>query len=113
MLYYFKKGENATEKQKEMRAVYGEGTETDWTCQKCFAKFRAEDFRLDDAPWSHRAVEVDGDQSETFIENNQCYTTQETADTLKMSKSIKLLMKMKNAFYFTEKSKRNFFWPIQ
>ena len=38
MLYYFKKGKNATEMQKKICAVYGEGTVTDWTCQKCFVK---------------------------------------------------------------------------
>ena len=34
MLYYFKKGENATETQKKICAVYGEGAMTDWTRQK-------------------------------------------------------------------------------
>ena len=38
MLYYFKKGKNAIEMQKKrgkkIRAVYGEGTVTDWICQK-------------------------------------------------------------------------------
>ena len=29
MLYYFKKGKNATEMQKKICAVYGEGTVTD------------------------------------------------------------------------------------
>ena len=37
MLYYFKKGKNATETQ--ICAVYGEGAVTDGTCQKWFAKF--------------------------------------------------------------------------
>ena len=60
---------------------------TDRMCQKWFAKFRAGDFLLDNAPRSGRAVEVDRDQIETLIENNQCYTTQETADILKISKS--------------------------
>ena len=34
MLYYFKKGKNATETQKQICAVYGEGAVTDRTCQK-------------------------------------------------------------------------------
>ena len=41
-------------------------------------------------------VEVDSDQIETLIENTQRYTKQEIANILKMSKSIKLLVKMKN-----------------
>ena len=87
ILYYFQKGKNTTEMQKEICAVYGEGAVTDRTCQKCFAKFRAGDFLLDDASRSGRPVEVDSDQIETIIENNQCYTTREIADILKISKS--------------------------
>ena len=75
MLYYFKKGKNAAETQKKICAVYGEGAVTDQTCQKWFAKFRAGDFSLDNAPRSGRPVEVDRDQIKTFIENNQRYTT--------------------------------------
>ena len=50
MLYYFKKGKNTTEMQKMICAVYGEGAVTDGTCQKWFAKFRAGDFSLAEAP---------------------------------------------------------------
>ena len=60
---------------------------TDRTCQKWFAKFRAGDSSLDDAPWSGRPVEVDSDQIETLIENNQHYVMQEIANILKISKS--------------------------
>ena len=66
--------------------MYGEGAVTDQMCQKWFVKFRAGDFSLDNAPQSGRPVEVD--QIETLIENNQHYTTQETADILEISKSI-------------------------
>ena len=87
MLYYFKKGKNTTETQKEDCAVYGEGAVTGRTCQKWFAKFRAEDFSLDNASRSGRPVEVDSDQIETIVENNQRYTMQKIADILKISKS--------------------------
>ena len=50
MLYYFKKGKNTIKTQKKICAVYGEGAVTDQICQKWFAKFRAGDFSLDDAP---------------------------------------------------------------
>ena len=40
MLYCLKKGNNATEMQKQMIcAVCGEGAVTDGSCQKWFAKF--------------------------------------------------------------------------
>ena len=65
MLYYFKKGKNATETQEKICTVYGEEAVTDRTCQKWFAKFRAGDFSLDDASWSGGPAEVDSDQIET------------------------------------------------
>ena len=34
MLYYFKKGKNTTEMQKNICAVYGEGAVTERMCQK-------------------------------------------------------------------------------
>ena len=37
-------------------------------------------------PWSSRPVEIDSDQTETSIENNQCYTLREKDDILKISK---------------------------
>ena len=80
MLYYFKKGKNATETQKK---ICGEGAVINRTCQKWFAKFHAADFLLDGAPWSGRPVEVNSDQTETLIENSQHYTMQERADILK------------------------------
>ena len=62
------------------------------------------DFWLDNAPRSGRPAETDSHQSETWTENNQRSTVQEIANTLKISKSIKLLMKMKNVSVFPEES---------
>ena len=39
VLYYFKKGKNATETQEKICAVYGEGAVTDRMFQKWFVKF--------------------------------------------------------------------------
>ena len=111
MLYYFKKGKNASEMPKQICAAYGEGTVTDQTCQKWFLMFHAGDFLLNDAPGLGRPVEADSDQIETLTENNQGYTTWETADILKKSKSVKVLVKMKNVFYFMEKLNRLFGQP--
>ena len=112
MLYYFKRGKNTPEMQNHICAVYGEG---DRMCQKWFAEFRVGDFLLDDdAPWLGRPVEVDSDQIETNIENNQCHTLGETADILKISTLIKLLVKMKNvSFILQKKTPTRSFWPTQ
>ena len=88
---------------KKVCAVYGEGAVTDQMCQKWFVKFCAEDFSLDDASRSGKTVEVDSDQIKALIENNQRYTIQEIADILKISKSIQLLVKMKNMSFILQK----------
>ena len=46
-----------------------------------------------------RPVEVDSNQIETLLRNKQHSTMQEIADSLKISKSIKFLMKMKNVSF--------------
>ena len=84
--------------------MYGEDAVTDQTCQKWFVKFRTGDFSLGDALQSGRPVEVDSDQIKTVIENNQHYTTWQIGDTLKLSKSIKLLVKMKMCLLFYGKN---------
>ena len=51
MLCYFKKSKTATETHtQKVCAVCGDGAVTDRTCQKWFARFRAGDVSLDDAP---------------------------------------------------------------
>ena len=109
MLYYFKKGKNTTEIKKKIFVVYGQGAVTDQTCQKFIVKFCAGDFSLDDASPSGRQVEVDSNQIETLIENNQLSTMWEIADILKISKSIKLLVKMKNVSFILLKKLNRLF----
>ena len=80
--------------------MYGEGAVTHWMYQMWFVKFCAGNFSLDNAPQSGRPVEVESDQIETLIENDQSYTTQEIAHILKISKSIKWLVKIKMCLLF-------------
>ena len=55
-------------------------------CQTWLAKFRVGDL-LDDAPWSGRSVELNGDQIETLTENKEYYTMLGIANIFKISKS--------------------------
>ena len=79
-------------------------------CQKWFVKFHAGDFSLDNAPCSSTTVEVVSDQTETLTENSLCYTMQEIAGILKISKPIVIGRNEKCVFYFTEQTKRTY-WP--
>ena len=63
-------------------------------------------------PWSDRPAEVDKDQIKILTEKNQHYTTWEIANIPKISKLIKLLVKMKNVSILWEKKIRAF-WPTQ
>ena len=98
-----------TETQQKIYAVYGESTVTDRMCQKCLERFHAGDFFLDDAPRSGRPVKVDSDHIETLIENSQWYSLWEIADTLKIPKSIRLLVKMKNVSFILWKNLNRLF----
>ena len=102
MAYYallFQERKNATETQKKICAVYREGAVTDQTCQKWFGKLRAGDYLLDDVPRLGRPVKVDSDQIKTSVENNQGNTMWKIANKLKISKSIKLLVKIRNMYF--------------
>ena len=65
--------------------------------------FSAGDFSLN-IPQSDRPVEVDNDQFQTLIENNQQYTTWKIASRRKVTKSIKLLVKMNKCVFYGKKN---------
>ena len=74
-----------------------------------FAKFGVGDSSLDDALQLGRPAEVDSSQIEILNDSNPCYTTGEIANILKISKSIKLLVKMKNVSFILQKKPNGLF----
>ena len=56
--------------------------------RKWFARFKADDFNLEDQERPGRPSTTDEDQIKTLIENNPLYTTCKLAEMLNMSKSI-------------------------
>ena len=64
---------------------------------------------MDNPPQSGRPVEADSDQIKTLIETSQQYTMWEITNILKISKSVKLLVKKKCVFYFRNKN----IWTFQ
>ena len=107
MLFSFKKGKNATESQKKKKKkiceVAGEGAVTDQTCQ-VVCEVSCCRFLAGHAPWPGRPADVDNEHIETLTENSQCSATQERADILRISRSVKLLVKMKMCLSFRQKN---------
>ncbi|GFV60362.1 histone-lysine N-methyltransferase SETMAR [Trichonephila clavipes] len=61
LLFYYRKGKNAVQARKKLTDVYGEGVLTVGQCQKWFAKFRSDNFDVEDTPHWGRPVEADKD----------------------------------------------------
>ena len=64
--------------------MYGEGTVNNWTCQKQFVKFPAEDFSLNGHLWSGKP---EWEQLNPGHENNQYYMMQRIINIIKKFKS--------------------------
>jgi len=61
MLFYFRKGKNASQTQKKICAMHSESAVDDSTCHKWFRKFRENNFNVSDAR-SGRPTETDGNE---------------------------------------------------
>ena len=59
MLFYFRKGKNATQTRKKICVVYGEDAISDRMSQKWFGKFYSGEMNIEDASRSSRPVTTD------------------------------------------------------
>ena len=91
MLFFYRKGKNATQTANKICAVYGEGAVAERTVWKWFARFTADDFNFEDQERPDRPFTTDEDQIKTLIENNSRYTTRKLAEMLNMSKFTSIL----------------------
>ena len=87
MLYEFKKGNSATETARNIHSVYGEEYVNERTCRRWFAKFRSEDFTLEDDDRTGRPVEFDYMLLETALEENPCVSVEELVRKLNSNHS--------------------------
>jgi len=61
MLFYFRKGKNATQTRKKLCAVYEEDAVSERVCQNWFAKFHTGNTTCEDRVRSSRPLVVDND----------------------------------------------------
>ncbi|KAL1116692.1 hypothetical protein AAG570_005164 [Ranatra chinensis] len=67
--------------------VYGEDAVTERVCQKWFSRFRSENFFGSRCTSHWPPTEIDSDKVKEMVDTNPRYTTRQTADILKISKS--------------------------
>ena len=85
LLFYFRKGKNASQAHKKLCAVYDDEALKERQCQNWFDKFRSGDFSLKDEKRSGRPVEVDDDLIKAIIDSDRHSTTREIAEKLHVS----------------------------
>ena len=85
LLFYFRKGKNASQAHKKLGAVYGDEALKERQCQNWFDKFRSDDFSLKDEKRTGRPVEVDDDLIKAIIDSHRHSTTREIAEKLHVS----------------------------
>ena len=85
LLFYFRKGVNASKAHKKLWAVYGDEALKERQCQNWFARFRSGDFSLQNEERSGRPVEVDDEQIKALIVNDRHSSTRDIAKNLDVS----------------------------
>ena len=68
MLFMFNQGKNATQAANEICSVNGENAVAARVCQKWFARFREENFYLEDQERSERPQELMTEDLEAFLD---------------------------------------------
>lgn len=80
LLYYFRKGKNASQAHKKLCAVCGNEALKERQCQNWFAKFCSGDISLKNAQRSGRPVEVDETHIKAIIDSDRHSTTRKIAE---------------------------------
>jgi histone-lysine N-methyltransferase SETMAR len=84
MLYEFRQGKNATKAAESIRSVHGDAAPSERTCQKWFARFRSENFHLDDEERSGKPQELYSDELQEFLEEDPSQSTYQLAARLQV-----------------------------
>lgn len=85
LLYYFRKGKNATEAHQKLCDVYGDKAIKIRQCQNWFSKFRDGDFSLKDEPRPGRPLQVSDEQIEKTVERDRHVTTRQIGHEFNVS----------------------------
>lgn len=85
LLFEFQKGRNASEAYRNLCAMFGENVFARSSCYEWFARFKNNDFSLEDKPRSGRPSVIDNDRLSEMVERKPEYTTHELGEELGVS----------------------------
>lgn len=85
ILYAYHRGLSGADAAREICGTYGEGSTTESTCNRWFAKFRSGDTSLLDQARSGRPSTFDNDRLDSLLKANPRLTTRELADDIGVS----------------------------
>jgi [histone H3]-lysine36 N-dimethyltransferase SETMAR len=85
IFYEYSRGTSAAKAAQNIKAVYGEDSISQITCQRWFARFRSGDTNLEDAPRSGKPSEFDDQALISLLKTDNRQTTRDLAEQLGVS----------------------------
>ena len=85
LLFYFKKGKNASQVFNKLCYVYGHDAVSLRSCQRWFEKFRSGNFSVKDSSRTSRPTEINTDKIKVLLNENPYLTARDIAEDLQIS----------------------------
>ena len=82
LLHYFNMKKTATESHPILVEVYGEHALAEQTCQKSFARFKSDDFGLEDEERPGQPKKFEDEELEALPDEDCCQVQEELAESL-------------------------------
>ena len=82
LLHYFNMKKTATESHRILVEVYGEHALAARTCQKWFARFKSDDFGLEDEERPGQPKKFEDEELEALLDEDCCQTQEELGEFL-------------------------------
>ena len=101
LFFAFYQGQKAAEAARDICMVYGEGVIGESTARKCFAKFKNDNFDINDMPHSGRPSEFDEDHLKALLKEKSRQTSLELAEKTNCDK--KTILNHLHSMGFAEK----------
>ena len=87
VLHYFNMKKTAVESHRILMEVYGEHALAERTCQKWFARFKSDDFGLEDKERPGQPKKFEDEELEALLDDDCCQTQEELAESLEVTQA--------------------------